>query len=57
LFQKSELWKVKEAVEKNPEIAAWRATDEYKATVNGSIQVYACTAVPKDEESEEPKEA
>ena len=43
MFQKSELWKVKEAVEKNPEIAAWRATDEYKATVNGSIQMYACT--------------
>lgn len=48
LFKKSELWKVKETVEKNPDIAAWRATDECKMLVNNSIACYAQTAPPGD---------
>jgi hypothetical protein len=49
LFQKSELWKVKEKVEKNAEIAAWRATEECKKLAATSVIVYANSAPPKDE--------
>ncbi|KAG0226134.1 Glutathione S-transferase S1 [Mortierella sp. GBA43] len=45
LFKKSELWKVKEVVEKHPDIAAWRATDECQMLAKGSIACYAQTAV------------
>ncbi|KAF9995409.1 Glutathione S-transferase S1 [Entomortierella chlamydospora] len=48
-FEKSEeLMKVKKVVEQNPEIAAWRATEECKALAQGSIACYAQTAVPKE---------
>ncbi|ORZ28813.1 hypothetical protein BCR41DRAFT_344113 [Lobosporangium transversale] len=48
LFQRSDaLWKVKEIVEQNPEIAAWRATEECKMLQNRSIACYAQTAVPE----------
>ncbi|KAF9361804.1 hypothetical protein BGX26_011799 [Mortierella sp. AD094] len=48
-FEKSEeLMKVKKAVEQNPDIVAWRATEECKALVQGSIACYAQTAVPKE---------
>ena len=50
-FAKSELLsKVRDTVERNPEIAAWRATDEWKGLVHGSIQSYSITAVPQDED-------
>ncbi|GJJ74855.1 hypothetical protein EMPS_07213 [Entomortierella parvispora] len=48
LFQKSELWKVKENVEKNPDIAVWRASEEFKQCFDGSVKIYSITAVPKD---------
>ncbi|KAF9360494.1 hypothetical protein BGX34_007746 [Mortierella sp. NVP85] len=48
LLQKSELWKVKETVEKNPDIAAWRGSIESKMLVNGSLACYAQTAVPEE---------
>ncbi|KAF9962915.1 hypothetical protein BGZ65_007223 [Modicella reniformis] len=45
MFQKSELlWRVKDIVELDPRIAAWRATDECKVLVQGSIAVYAQTS-------------
>ncbi|KAF9432264.1 hypothetical protein BGZ76_011037 [Entomortierella beljakovae] len=34
------IWKVKETVEKIPEIAAWRATKQFKEYENGSIEWY-----------------
>ncbi|KAF8937348.1 hypothetical protein EDD21DRAFT_423606 [Dissophora ornata] len=52
-FQKSKtLWKVKEVVEQNAEISAWRATDECKALASGSVAVYARTAVPEESKSD-----
>ncbi|KAF9361803.1 Glutathione S-transferase S1 [Mortierella sp. AD094] len=46
-FEKSEeLMKVKKAVEQNPDIAAWRASDECKKLVQGSAIGYAKSAVP-----------
>ncbi|KAF9289216.1 hypothetical protein BGZ68_009815 [Mortierella alpina] len=48
-FQKCEaIWKVKEAVDSQPDIAAWRASDECKAFVEGSIKHYMSTAVPEE---------
>ncbi|KAF9083430.1 hypothetical protein BGX27_004134, partial [Mortierella sp. AM989] len=48
-FQKStELMKVKKAVEESPDIAAWRASEEWKKLAEGSITVYAITAVAED---------
>ncbi|KAG0203493.1 hypothetical protein BGX28_004246 [Mortierella sp. GBA30] len=48
-FQKSAaIWKVKETVETNPDIAAWRATEECEALVQGSINGYKETAVPEE---------
>ncbi|KAI7832655.1 hypothetical protein BC939DRAFT_433993 [Gamsiella multidivaricata] len=49
----TELWKVKETVEQNPEIAAWRATDECKALVKGSIYCYSHTAPSDGADQEE----
>ncbi|KAG0056021.1 hypothetical protein BGZ83_006634 [Gryganskiella cystojenkinii] len=59
MFQKSEaIWKVKETVEKNAEIAAWKSTEECKAFSDMSVTCYAVTAVPKEPEvGEEVKEA
>ncbi|KAG0306725.1 hypothetical protein BGZ98_001829 [Dissophora globulifera] len=53
-FMKSkELWKVKETVEQNAEIAAWRATEEYKVLAYGSVACYAQTAVEEKKSAEE----
>ncbi|KAF9933087.1 Glutathione S-transferase S1 [Linnemannia zychae] len=49
-FAKSELLsKVREKVEGNPEIAAWRASDDWKKYVQGSIELYSVTR-PKDDD-------
>ncbi|KAF9297982.1 Glutathione S-transferase S1 [Mortierella antarctica] len=54
IFKTSELlWKVKEEVEKNPEIAAWRQTEEWKRFDRYSVEVYSVTAPPADEETKE----
>ncbi|KAK3844607.1 MAG: hypothetical protein J3R72DRAFT_438393 [Linnemannia gamsii] len=55
VFAKSELLsKVRENVERNPEIAAWRSTGEWRALVDSSVRGYSITAVPQlDEEGEE----
>ncbi|KAI1318319.1 Glutathione S-transferase S1 [Mortierella claussenii] len=48
-FQKSELlWKVKEMVEQNQEIAAWRNSEECKMLAQSSITCYAQTAAPEE---------
>ncbi|KAF9968874.1 Glutathione S-transferase S1 [Mortierella alpina] len=48
-FRTSEaIWKVKEAVERQPDIAAWRASAECEVFVQGSINYYKCTAVPEE---------
>lgn len=47
------LWKVKNEVEKNSEIAAWRKTDEWKQFDKYSVEVYSVTAPPADEETKE----
>ncbi|KAG0332213.1 hypothetical protein BG004_001349, partial [Podila humilis] len=53
LFKNSpEIWKVKEEVEKNPTIAAWRQTDEWKELNDGSINIYSKTAPPAEENEE-----
>ncbi|KAF9207489.1 Glutathione S-transferase S1 [Haplosporangium sp. Z 27] len=47
-FQKSEeLMRVKKAVEQNPRITNWRASEECKVLAQGSIVCYAQTAVPE----------
>ncbi|KAF9572267.1 Glutathione S-transferase S1 [Mortierella alpina] len=47
-FRKCEtIWKVKEKVDRQPDIAAWRASAEYKEFVQGSIDHYKSTAVPE----------
>jgi hypothetical protein len=46
-FAKSELLtKVRENVERNPEIAAWRASEEWKKFEEGSIRTYEVTRPP-----------
>ncbi|KAG0291252.1 hypothetical protein BGZ97_005950, partial [Linnemannia gamsii] len=46
-FKKSELiMKVRERVEANPEIAAWKASAEWKRFNQGSIDMYADSAPP-----------
>ncbi|ORZ28917.1 hypothetical protein BCR41DRAFT_391332 [Lobosporangium transversale] len=51
-FQNSELlWRVKESVERGPNIAAWRATDEFKTFAQGSIDIYARSAPPIEEDA------
>ncbi|KAG0012629.1 hypothetical protein BGZ80_011615 [Entomortierella chlamydospora] len=46
-FEKSEeLMKVRKAVERNPDIAAWRASDECRKLVQGSIIGYGKSTVP-----------
>lgn len=48
-FAKSELLsKVRENVEANPEIAAWRSTDEWKQLAHQSVIGYSITAVPEE---------
>ncbi|KAH7052496.1 hypothetical protein BKA57DRAFT_490769 [Linnemannia elongata] len=48
-FAKSELLsKVRENVEANPEIAAWRSTDEWKQLAHQSVVGYSITAVPEE---------
>lgn len=57
MFQKSRaIWAVKEMVEKNPEIAAWKSTEECKAISAKSVTFYAASAVPKEESADEAKE-
>ncbi|KAF9088153.1 hypothetical protein BGX23_007596 [Mortierella sp. AD031] len=53
-FAKSELFnKVRANVEKNPEIAAWRASEEWKILVQKAIDNYAVTLPPKDDHAAE----
>ncbi|KAF9416848.1 hypothetical protein BGZ76_004595 [Entomortierella beljakovae] len=47
------IWKVKETVDKIPEIAAWRATKLFKEYEDGSIDFYKRCIVPEDESREE----
>ncbi|KAF9088155.1 hypothetical protein BGX23_007598 [Mortierella sp. AD031] len=52
-LQKSELiTMVRENVEKNAEIAAWRSTDEWKELAHGSVMGYAITIVPDEKEKD-----
>jgi hypothetical protein len=49
-FAKSELLsKVRENVEGNPEIAAWRSTEEWRQLAHQSVVGYSITAVPEHE--------
>ncbi|KAF9933089.1 Glutathione S-transferase S1 [Linnemannia zychae] len=50
LFSKSDLLsKVRGNVERNPEIAAWRSSAEWKALADGSVKGYAVTAFSTEE--------
>ncbi|KAF9360452.1 Glutathione S-transferase S1 [Mortierella sp. AD094] len=52
-FKKYEaVWKVKETVDKVPEVIAWRATDKFKEYEKGSVRWYNRLVVP----GEEPRE-
>ncbi|KAF9107858.1 hypothetical protein BGX29_004462 [Mortierella sp. GBA35] len=52
-LQKSELiTMVRENVEKNAEITAWRSTDEWKELAHGSVMGYAITIVPDEKEKD-----
>ncbi|KAF9197519.1 hypothetical protein BGZ49_002003 [Haplosporangium sp. Z 27] len=48
------IWKVKETVDNVPEIAAWRATPEFKKYEVQSVGWYADLIVPGDEDSTAP---
>jgi hypothetical protein len=48
-FARSELLtKVRQNVEKNAEIAAWRASEEWENFQQGAINIYAVTRPPTD---------
>ncbi|KAF9083626.1 Glutathione S-transferase S1 [Mortierella sp. AM989] len=47
------VWKVKETVDKVPEIAAWRATKEFNVYEKGSLVWYKRLVVPGEEPKEE----
>ncbi|KAF9428711.1 hypothetical protein BGZ94_001362 [Podila epigama] len=56
-FRKSEpIWKVWETVHANPEINAWRSSDEFKSHEKGSCESYMRFAIPKDEKEKVAKE-
>lgn len=53
-FAKSELLtKVRQNVEKNAEIAAWRASKEWEKFYQGSIETYAITRPPPSTDDDE----
>ncbi|KAF9428712.1 Glutathione S-transferase S1 [Podila epigama] len=57
VFRKSEpIWKVWETVLANPEIKAWRSTDEFKSQEEASRQMYSALAIPKEEKENATKE-
>ncbi|KAF9207490.1 Glutathione S-transferase S1 [Haplosporangium sp. Z 27] len=49
-FEKSEeLMRVRKNVEQNPDIAAWRNSEEWAMLVQGSLEGYAHSAAPEDQ--------
>ncbi|KAF9959720.1 hypothetical protein BGZ72_008967 [Mortierella alpina] len=42
------IWKVKETVDSQPDIAAWRASAEWKVFAQGAINHYMSTAAPEE---------
>ncbi|KAF9428710.1 hypothetical protein BGZ94_001361 [Podila epigama] len=58
IFRKSEpIWKVWETVLANPEINAWRSSDEFKSQEEASCKLYyKIFAIPKDEKDNVTKE-